>query len=313
MNAPRLAWPARVLALCFALGAAVFPGFGTVDLAVPIVAPSPSFIQAAVLEGGWGLVLSLLVAVPFLVIFLNPAARAAALGEVVVVGAVIGLTGVLSGRPEFLTVTAALGLCAGLLAAMLRGWTTTGRPRAWHLVLAAVPFAGAATALVLGAAASAAWLGVVGAVVTLAVVLSRWGAVPDSRSRLPLVLATAAALPWTWYAADMIGAASEGREPIDITMGLDHWPMQAALGITLIALAAWGHPIPATTSGIASMGFGALAMAYPDHAASPGTIWGVAALVWGLTVLSWGLLRRGAARHQDATRDRKETPLTTRR
>ncbi|WP_066951997.1 hypothetical protein [Microtetraspora fusca] len=294
MNASRLAWPARALALCFAIGAAVYPGFGTVDLAVPIAAPSPAFVQASVLEGGWGLVLSLLVAVPFLVVFLNPAARAAAFGEVIVVGTVIGLTGVLAGQPAFLAVTAILGLCVGVLAAMLRGWTTAGRPRTWHLVLAVAPFAGAAAAMVLGEAALAAWLGVVGAVGVLGVVLSRWGAVPNPRSRLPLALAAAAALPWIWYAADMVRAAAEGREPMEITMGLDHWPVQAALGIALVALAAWGHPIPAVTSGIASMSFGALAMSYPDHPASPGTIWGVAALIWGLTVLPWGLLRRRA-------------------
>ncbi|WP_067177281.1 hypothetical protein [Microtetraspora niveoalba] len=294
MNASRLALPARALALCFAIGAAVYPGFGTVDLAVPIAAPSPEFVQASMLEGGWGLVLSLLVAVPFLVVFLNPAARAAALGEVVVVGTVIGLVGVLAGQPAFLAVTAILGLCAGVLAAMLRGWTTAGGPRTWHLVLAVAPFAGAAAATVLGEAALAAWLGVVGAVWALAVVLSRWGAVPAPRSRLPLALAAAAALPWILYAADMIRAAEEGREPMEITMGLDHWPIQAALGIALVALTAWGHPIPAVTSGIASMSFGAIAMGYPDHAASPGTSWGVAALIWGLTVLPWGLLRCGA-------------------
>ncbi|SEM62220.1 hypothetical protein [Nonomuraea pusilla] len=295
MNASRPVWPGRALALCFALAAAVFPGFGTIDLAVPVAAPSPAFAQGVMLEGGWGLVLSLLVAVPFLVVFLDPAAWAVALGQVAVVGAVIGVAGVLAGRPGFLVVTAALGLGAGLLAAMLRGRTGPGAPRTrraragasrtWHLALASVPFAGAGAALVLGAAPTAAWLGVVGAVAALAVVLSRLPADPSPRRWRPLVLGSVGALPWTWYAADMIEAAVEGREPVDVTMGLDHWPMQAALGLALVALAAWGHPVPAATGGIAAVAFGVLAVAHPGHPASPGPVWGGAALVWGLAVL----------------------------
>jgi hypothetical protein len=256
-----------------------------------------------VLEGGWGLVLSLLVAVPFFVVFLNPAARKAALGEVAVVGAAIGVTGVLARQPHFLIVTLILLFFASLLAWMLRGLSATRRPGRWHFSPVVLPLGGAVVSFVLGHIALAAWLAVVGAVYGLAVFLSRWNASRTSPSRLPLVTAATGALPWIWYAADMIEAAKQGREPTDITMGLDHWPMMAALSIALVALAAWGAPVPAATAGIAAMAFGAIALAHPHQPASPGTAWGTAALFWGLVVLPWWLLRRqsGSASGEDST------------
>jgi hypothetical protein len=50
-----------------------------------------------------------------------------------------------------------------------------------------------------------------------------------------LILAGAAAIPLAVYAADLVAGRREGRPPTDdITLGLDHWPMQAALAVAIV-------------------------------------------------------------------------------
>ena len=51
-----------------------------------------------------------------------------------------------------------------------------------------------------------------------------------------LLLTVAAAVPLIWFAAEMVASARAGRYPNDdITVGLNHWPMQAALPLTMLA------------------------------------------------------------------------------
>ena len=51
-----------------------------------------------------------------------------------------------------------------------------------------------------------------------------------------LLLTVAAAVPLIWFAAEMVASARAGRYPNDdITVGLNHWPMQAALPLAMLA------------------------------------------------------------------------------
>lgn len=53
-----------------------------------------------------------------------------------------------------------------------------------------------------------------------------------------LLLSVAAAAPFVWFAAEMVSSARVGRYPNDdITAGFNHWPMQAALPLAVLAAA----------------------------------------------------------------------------
>ncbi len=102
-----------------------------------------------------------------------------------------------------------------------------------------------------------------------------------------LLLAVAAAVPLIWFAAEMVASAREGRYPNDdITVGLNHWPMQAALPLTMVAAAGLtalrqsGWQVSAWTVVAGTAWMGVFSVAYPHHAGSFGLPGGSGAILW---------------------------------
>lgn len=102
-----------------------------------------------------------------------------------------------------------------------------------------------------------------------------------------LLLTVAAAVPLIWFAAEMVASARAGRYPNDdITVGLNHWPMQAALplamladaGLTAVRQSGWQVSAWTVVAGTAWMGV--FSVAYPHHAGSFGLLGGAGAILW---------------------------------
>jgi hypothetical protein len=85
----------------------------------------------------------------------------------------------------------------------------------------------------------------------------------------------------------MVASARAGRYPNDdITVGLSHWPMQAALplamladaGLTAVRQSGWQVSAWTVVAGTAWMGV--FSVAYPHHAGSFGLLGGAGAILW---------------------------------
>lgn len=128
------------------------------------------------------------------------------------------------------------------------------------------------------------------------------------RPRLdPVVGAVAVTLvpPAVLFAVDMVNGYREGRPPLDDdTLGIDHWPMQAAVALAAAAVAVavaagvrerWsGAAMSAGCVAVAAGWFGYWSAIYPTHAGSAGHAWGMALIGWAvafLGVVGWRLTR----------------------
>ena len=178
--------------------------------------------------------------------------------------------------------------------------------------IAQVAVAGVAVAL--AAIAAATWLqllpaaGLVGTAVVIGILSRapsdtrpprRWRPTrPDSRRRWAMLLIALASLPAAALLAwDTIAGAREGRPPQDdITWGLNHWPMQAALTLALPLLAALasvelrGWRVTAYTTAAGAAWLGCLSVVYPAHAGSLGRAGGWVALVLATSFVAASLL-----------------------
>jgi hypothetical protein len=104
-----------------------------------------------------------------------------------------------------------------------------------------------------------------------------------------LLLATAAAIPLIWFAVEIGANVRAGLRPNDdITAGLSHWPMQAALSLGLLATAGLvglrqtGWQVSAWTVTVGAGWMGVLSTAHPHDAGSFGLLGGVAAILWAI-------------------------------
>ncbi len=131
---------ARTLAVVTALFWAV-PFFGLVDLAVPIL-ETPGFYEAYLLETGWGVLYTFLVAMPLLVLAVAPRWVLPLLG-LAVVAASLAVTAVVAASWVQLALAAAIALNAGLLATLVRHRVGHGdgrrRRRLVRLLVARLP------------------------------------------------------------------------------------------------------------------------------------------------------------------------------
>lgn len=129
----------------------------------------------------------------------------------------------------------------------------------------------------------------------------------------PFVLVAAAPLllAGVLYAVDMVIGYRTGRLPTDDdTWGLDHWPMQAALALTIALVGMgvaqgvrnrWsGTAFSAMCVTVTAGWFGVICMAHPAHAASVGETGGAVVAAWAAAfavITGWQLRRhpmRGA-------------------
>ncbi len=212
-------------------------------------------------------------------------------------------------KPEFLRFTVRLVGCAAALAVLFglggtrMSWIAAPadgqrHTSEWPWLFLGLSAAGAAALYAVGLTRQAVGLAVLLTTIALAVLLAQAGpgnasSIGARRISMPLLLVvTASAVPWGRYALDMVVAAREGRDPVDVTSGFDHWSMQAALGFSVLVVAALaalylpGWRVPAWTAGTAASALGAFSMGYPSHAGSLGSDWGAAAAVWGLLVIA---------------------------
>jgi hypothetical protein len=225
---------ARLLA---ALGAVFFalPFFGVVDLLVVLV-NDPDWRTSYLLEAGWGVLFTVLVAAPFAGLAFRPE-RGLLVAQLVAVSVALAAATLWSAYapalvPAVLVVVLATGV--GQLAGI--------RPRA-------VP-------------------------------LDRW-------LRWIVVLG---AVGGGAFATRVVGEYP-AAEP-DITWGIDHHPVQAAVGLALVAVAAVaaagvggrvaGWRVPVWTVALGAGWLGAWSIGYPDVPGSAGRDLGTAALAWAV-------------------------------
>jgi hypothetical protein len=105
----------------------------------------------------------------------------------------------------------------------------------------------------------------------------------------PGTLVVAAAVPWCIYASTSASAHRDETPPIDVSWEFNHhWPVQAALAVAVILVAALaatyqsGWVVPTWCVGVCAAWIGLIAWIYPDLEASLGRPWGMAAFLWGL-------------------------------
>jgi hypothetical protein len=116
-----------------------------------------------------------------------------------------------------------------------------------------------------------------------------------------LVVGLVGALPWVLFASAMYAANREGRLDTDITNDIDHFSVQGAVGVALVALvsvaALWpeGRRFIGTCVGLSGAYLGLVSFAWPR---SPGGFeagWSVVAIAWGVAVVALAWRGRPAA------------------
>ena len=129
----------RVLAAVFAAGWLVFPGFGLIDLSVTW---SPDWAQ--VLEAGWGLFSTVLVAAAFLFIVIRPRNSVPALAQLSLATVALALSAVVAEEGKLLAFAALLAVQTAIVGALAgRSWVGRTGSREPSLPLLVVAAAGA--------------------------------------------------------------------------------------------------------------------------------------------------------------------------
>ncbi len=121
-----------------------------------------------------------------------------------------------------------------------------------------------------------------------------WDARPASRVQATgvlLVLAGLGLVPWLAYALDMWALNREDRSDSDVTLGIDHYSVQGAVGLALVllpllaALRRDARPFVAVCAGIVAAYLGIVSYAWPDAAGGFSRAWSCGAIAWGLALV----------------------------
>jgi hypothetical protein len=233
----------RIVAI---LGALFWGGlfFGLIDLMV-VIEQDRRFYDSYLLETGWGLLYTVLVAVPCIALAVRPG-QVLPLIQVAVVGFAVAVAAVASSAWLQLFPAVFLLVSAAFMADLSRGYVRP--PGGW-----------------------------------------RWPRFDPPIALTMLVMAP----PAVAYAVDMIAAHYTKRAPRDSqTWGIDHWPMQAALPLSVVVVGAavaagvrlgWtGTAVSVSALTVTTGWLGVVSVIYPDHAASLGATWGTAAIIWAV-------------------------------
>jgi hypothetical protein len=153
------------------------------------------------------------------------------------------------------------------------------------------------------------------AVVVTLTVLSVRSAAPRMRWRRPpvrpsaafLALSAAGVVPAALYSWDM-AARNRRVGGLDVTMGVDHYAVQAALAVAIVAAtsvaAGWpsGRRLLGFSAGISAGYLGLVSYNWPATAGAVGSAWSIATVIWGgLALVASALPHRSPASSRDQT------------
>jgi hypothetical protein len=165
----------------------------------------------------------------------------------------------------------------------------------WTLLIASASMlVSAVVSLELQLAGLLLWFGLGVAVVALPSRASWWPLVLQPHRTAALV-AVVSSTPWLAYAWHMASRNRQGH-PADISSGVDHYSVIAALAVALAALAVLTTLSPVgrrqigTNVGVCAAYLGALSYNWPNITASLGRTGGIAAIVWALLLAVWAWL-----------------------
>lgn len=120
-------------------------------------------------------------------------------------------------------------------------------------------------------------------------------------SRPLLLLGVLGVVPWLVYALQMWASNRQGHADADITIGIDHYSIQGALGLSvgllplLAAVQARLRPFAVVCAGVAAFYLALVSVAWPDAAGGPTEAWSLAAAAWALALLAASSARQLAA------------------
>ena len=251
----------RAIAAVFALSWLVFPGFGLIDLSVTWDRSWPQ-----VLEAGWGLFFTILVGAAFVTVALMQRRAVAALVQLYVAAAALGISALLAREGALMVLALVLAVETAIAS-----WSATDK------------------------------------------------AYPDRPFKLlalwrPLgFVALVGLVPWLIYALDMYRLNRRDLSTSDITIGIDHYSVQGALGLALAALAIlaaiWplGRRYLGVSVGVAATYLGLVSLAWHPTPGSFSQTWSMLCMAWGAAVAVAALASvqhrgEGAPEHRDRTR-----------
>lgn len=137
------------------------------------------------------------------------------------------------------------------------------------------------------------WLAGGTACVALPSVAERWRPLEPDGGWVAALGAAAVSSPWLAYAWWMSANNRQGRSDTDVSSGVDHYSVQAALGIAMVLLAVlatvWrrGRRQLGIHAGSCAIYLGILAYHWDGYPGAMSPFWAVLAVAWGLTLIAW--------------------------
>jgi hypothetical protein len=137
------------------------------------------------------------------------------------------------------------------------------------------------------------WLTLGTAAVAFPSVVERWHPLRLRLQVVPLAVISVTSAPWLAYAWLMAANNRQNRIDTDFTTNVDHYSLQAAMGLTVLLLAilsaCWpsGRRQIGAYIGVTAGYFGALSYRWVDYPGGVPEAWALAIICWALGIASW--------------------------
>ena len=238
---------ARALAGLFAVSWLTLPGFGLIDLSVTWSADWPQ-----VLEAGWGLFSTVIVAAAFTLVAVRPRASIPAVAQLVVAAVSLGVSVLVAEETALLWLAVALALQTAIVGGLSPNVRRRGTPISVSRFTVSRPL------LLLAGVGVAPWLAY-------------------------------ALQMWAWNRQGREGDVTLGVNHYSmqgaLALALALLPVVAAL-LPDVCL------FLATCAGVAATYLGLVSLAWPNSPSALGREWSLAAMAWGLALLVSSSIRR---------------------